>query len=108
MKVLIIGGTGFLGRYLVNSAQARNHDVTLFNRGQSNPDLFPKIETIIGDRERDLGKLANRQWDAVIDTCGYVPRVVRLSAEFLQDSVERYVYVSSTIRYRDFNHIGID
>jgi nucleoside-diphosphate-sugar epimerase len=101
MKVLIIGGTGFLGRYLVNAAQARNHDVTLFNRGQSDPNLFSQIETIIGDREQDLDKLANRQWDAVLDTCGYVPRVVRLSAEALQDKVERYVYISSTIRYRD-------
>jgi 2'-hydroxyisoflavone reductase len=108
MKVLIIGGTGFLGRYLVSAAQARNHDVTLFNRGQSNPDLFPQMETIIGDREQDLDKLSDRQWNAVIDTCGYVPRVVRLSAEALRDSVERYIYISSTTRYRDFNQIGID
>lgn len=108
MKVLIIGGTGFLGRYLVDAAQACNHNVTLFNRGQSDPSLFSQIETIIGDRERDLDKLADRQWDAVVDTCGYVPRVVRLSAEALRDKVERYVYISSTIRYADFNQIGID
>lgn len=72
MKVLIIGGTGFLGSYLVNVAQARNHHVTLLNRGQSNPNLFPQIETIFGDRERDLDKLSNRQWDAVNEPCQFI------------------------------------
>jgi 2'-hydroxyisoflavone reductase len=108
MNILIIGGTGFLGPYLVDAAQARNHTVTLFNRGQSSPSLFPKLETIIGDRELDLNKLANRQWDAVIDTCGYIPRIVHLSAEALHNSVECYVYISSTIRYGKYNQIGID
>ena len=70
MKILIIGGTRFLGRHLVDSALARGHEVTLFNRGKSNPDLFLNIETILGDREHDLHKLAGREWDAVIDTSG--------------------------------------
>lgn len=108
MKILIIGGTGFLGRYLVEAAQTSNHTVTLFNRGQSNPNLFPQVETIIGDREQGLNKLSGGQWDAVIDTCGYVPRIVRLSAEALRDSVERYLYISSTVRYGEYNQIGID
>lgn len=79
MKTLIIGGTGFLGRYLVEAAQRGGHMVTLFNRGQSNPNLFQQSETILGDREEELNKLSGRQWDAAIETCGYVPRIVRLS-----------------------------
>jgi 2'-hydroxyisoflavone reductase len=108
MEILIIGGTRFVGRHLVEAALARSHTVTLFNRGQSNPDLFPELETIIGDREKDLNRLAGRQWDAVIDTSGYVPRVVRLSAEALQESVRRYVFISTISVYADFNQVGID
>jgi 2'-hydroxyisoflavone reductase len=52
MRILIIGGTRFLGRHLVDAALARNHEVTLFNRGKSNRDLFPELETILGDRRR--------------------------------------------------------
>ena len=76
MKILIIGGTRFLGRHLVDAALARGHEVTLFNRGHTNPDLYPEIETIIGDRDGGLDALAGRKWDAVIDTCGYYPRIV--------------------------------
>jgi len=89
MKILIIGGTRFLGRHLVHSALARGHHVTLFNRGLTNPDLFPQVETILGDREKDLAELLGREWDAVIDTCGYVPRIVHLSASGLEGSVSR-------------------
>ena len=70
MKILIIGGTRFLGRHLVHSALGRGHEVALFNRGLTNPDLFPQVETILGDREKDLAQLSGREWDAVIDTCG--------------------------------------
>ena len=108
MKILIIGGTRFLGRHLVDSALARGHDVTLFNRGKSNPDLFLNIETILGDREQDLQKLSGREWDAVIDTCGYFPRIVRLSAQGLEGSVGRYVFISSISVYAGFSKIGID
>jgi nucleoside-diphosphate-sugar epimerase len=110
MKILIIGGTRFLGRHLVNSALTRGHEVSLFNRGKSNPDLFPDIETIIGDREHDIEKLAGRVWDAVIDTCGYFPRIVRLSASSLERSVGRYVFISSISVYPDssLSKIGID
>lgn len=107
MKLLIIGGTRFLGRYLVHSAQARGYEVTLFNRGQTNPDLFPQIEQIHGDREKDLNLLAGRHWDAVIDTCGYFPRIVRMSAEALKDKVENYIFISSISAYSDFSKIGI-
>jgi 2'-hydroxyisoflavone reductase len=108
MNILIIGGTRFLGRHLVDSALARGHEVTLFNRGKSNPDLFLNIETILGDREHDLEKLSGREWDAVIDTSGYVPRIVRLSAQSLEANVKRYVFISSISVYANFNKVGID
>jgi 2'-hydroxyisoflavone reductase len=110
MKILILGGTKFLGRYLVDSALARGHEVTLFNRGKTNPNLFPQIETIIGDREHEIAKLSGRVWDAVIDVAGYLPRIVRLSAEGLEANVSRYVYISSISAYDDsiFRKIGID
>ena len=110
MKLLILGGTRFLGRYLVDSARARGHSVTLFNRGKSNPGLFPELETILGDREHDLEKLAGRDWDAVIDVAGYLPRIVRLSATGLERAVGRYVFISSISVYPDaiLNKVGID
>jgi 2'-hydroxyisoflavone reductase len=107
MNILMIGGTRFLGRHLVEAALARAHTVTLFNRGQSNPDLFPQLEKINGDRGTDLGKLSGRSWDAVIDTCGYFPRLVNLSAQALKDAVERYVFISSISFYADVSKIGI-
>jgi 2'-hydroxyisoflavone reductase len=110
MNLLIIGGTIFLGRHLVEAARARGHAVTLFNRGKHNPDLFPDIEKIRGDRgiETDLTPLAQRRFDAVIDTCGYVPRVVALSAERLTDVADRYCFISSVSVYADFTNTGID
>ena len=108
MNILIIGGTRFLGRHLVDSALACGHEVTLFNRGKSNPDLFLNIETIHGDREHDMDKLAGREWDAVIDTSGYVPRIVRLSAQNLEGSVRHYVFISSISVYATFSKVGID
>src|SRR5690349_17358537 len=108
MKILIIGGTRFLGRHLVSSARARGHEVTLFNRGKSSPNLFPQVERILGDREKDLSRLAGRRWDTVIDTCGYFPRIVRMSAEALKVSVENYVFISSISVYKDFSKIGIN
>jgi 2'-hydroxyisoflavone reductase len=107
LNILIIGGTRFLGRHLVASALARGHEVTLFNRGQSNPGLFQQVETILGDREKDLNLLTNRRWDMVVDTCGYVPRMVGLSARALREAVEHYVFISSISVYADFSKIGI-
>jgi 2'-hydroxyisoflavone reductase len=108
MRILIIGGTRFLGRHLVEAALARSHEVTLFNRGKSNPDLFPQLETILGDREHDVGKLKDRIWDAVIDVAGYFPRIVRLSAEVLEPNVSRYVFISSISVYASFRKVGIN
>jgi 2'-hydroxyisoflavone reductase len=107
MKILIIGGTRFLGRHLVNAARVRRHEVTLFNRGKTNPDLFRKVKTISGDRETDLNQLSGK-WDAVIDTCGYFPRIVNLSAQALKDKIEKYVFISSVSVYESFAKIGIN
>lgn len=108
MDILIIGGTRFLGRTLVEVARASGHRLTLFNRGRSNPDLFPEFEVVIGDRDHDLARLAGRSWDVAIDTCGYIPRQVQQSAKALEGSVERYIFISSISVYADFRKPGID
>ena len=105
---MILGGTRFLGRCLVEAALGDDHTVTLFNRGLSDPDLFPEVETIKGDRDGDLSALRGRRWDAVIDTCGYVPRVVRASAGLLAGAVDHYTFVSSISVYPDNMGPGAD
>jgi 2'-hydroxyisoflavone reductase len=101
MRILVIGGTVFLGRHLVEAAQFRGHDVTLFNRGKTNPGLFPGTEMLQGDRSRSLAALENRCWDAAIDTCGYVPRVVSMAANRLKSQVGHYTFISSISVYAD-------
>lgn len=101
MKLLILGGTRFLGRHLVDAACATGHEVTLFNRGHTAPELFPHLEHLRGERDGGLDALGDRCWDAVIDTCGYVPRVVRQSAARLSARGARYVFVSSVSVYSD-------
>lgn len=96
LRILILGGTGFVGPHQVRAALARGHAVTLFNRGRTNPGLFPDLETLIGDRNDDLAALEGREWDVVIDNPATLPRWVRLSAEALQGSVRKYVFISST------------
>jgi 2'-hydroxyisoflavone reductase len=108
MRILIIGGTVFVGRHLVEAALARGHEVTLFNRGLHNPDIFPEVEKLRGDREVSLDALRGGRWDAVVDTCGYVPRVVRASAELLADAVELYIFISSLSVLADTSKPGSD
>jgi 2'-hydroxyisoflavone reductase len=108
MHLLMLGGTVFLGRHIVEAALARGHEVTLFNRGQNNPDLFPDLEKLRGDRDGDLHALEGRRWDAVIDPSGYVPRIVRASAGLLADAVEHYTFISSISVYADFATVGMD
>ncbi len=108
MKLLILGGTRFLGRALVDAALKRGHEVTLFNRGQSNPDLYANLEQLQGDRDGGLDVLRGRKWDAVIDTCGYVPRIVQASAECLADSVQHYTFISTLSVYADPLIVGMD
>jgi 2'-hydroxyisoflavone reductase len=100
VRLLILGGTKYLGRAAAEAALARGHELTLFTRGETNPDLFPEAERLRGDRAGDLSALEGRRWDAVLDTSGQVPRVVRASAELLRDS-GRYAFVSSISVYAD-------
>jgi 2'-hydroxyisoflavone reductase len=108
MRLLILGGTRFLGRHLVLAAQERGHEITLFNRGQSNPGLFPGVVELVGDRDGNLEALHGRRWDAVIDTSGYVPRIVRQSAELLAPAVNHYTFISSISVYGDLTAPNID
>ena len=108
MNLLILGGTVFLGRHLAAAALARNHEVTLFNRGHNNPDLFPEVERLRGDRDGNLHALEGRRWDAVIDTSGYIPRHVRASVQLLGGAVDHYTFTSTIGVYADFGSVGID
>jgi 2'-hydroxyisoflavone reductase len=108
VRLLVLGGTKFLGRAAVESALARGREVTLFNRGQTNPELFPEAEKLRGDRDGDLAALEGREWDGVIDPSGYVPRVVRASAELLRGAVGHYVFVSSGSVYDEPYTPGYD
>lgn len=101
MKLLILGGTVFLGRHLVDAARARGHEVTLFNRGRHHPEIYLGVEKLRGDRDGDLSALRGRSWDAAIDTSGYIPRVVRASAELLADAVAHYTFLSSVSVYTE-------
>lgn len=97
-----------MGRHIAAAALARNHEVTLFNRGKHSSRAPANVETIHGDRNSDLAKLQGRRWDALVDTCGYLPRAVRASAEILSPSVEVYVFISSLSVYADVSRLGID
>ncbi len=105
MRILVLGGTGFLGRHFVEGALQSGHDVTLFNRGKSGANLYPEVETLVGDRAAgDLSALVGRTWDVTIDTAGYLPNVaqaVRAAAEELKDAVDYYAFVSSIEVYSE-------
>jgi nucleoside-diphosphate-sugar epimerase len=103
MRLLVLGGTKFLGRHAVEAALAAGHEVTIFTRGQTNAELFPEVQHLRGDRDGDLGALEGSEWEGVLDTSGYVPRIVRRTAELLRDAVGRYVFVSSISVYADFS-----
>jgi 2'-hydroxyisoflavone reductase len=107
-KILILGGTKFLGPHVVDAARARGHTVTLFNRGKTNPSLFPDVEKLRGDRDGHLEALVGRKWDAVIDDSGYVPRLVKASAELLAPNVGQYVFISTISVYADNTIVGGD
>src|SRR3954454_111553 len=102
MRLLILGGTKFLGRHVADEALRHGHQLALFNRGQTDPDAFPEAERIAGDRDGGLQGLEGRDFDAVIDTSGYVPRVVRDSAELLHGHTKLYVFVSTISVYAGF------
>ena len=110
MKLLVLGGTKFLGRQVVTDAIADGHDVTLFNRGITNPGLFPTATHLVGDRGResapDLAALETGEWDCVFDFSGFMPAEVRATAALLRDRVARYVYVSSIAVYQHTERPG--
>ncbi|MBI1779297.1 MAG: NAD-dependent epimerase/dehydratase family protein [Proteobacteria bacterium] len=101
MRILVFGGTRFVGRHLVETAVARGHKLTLFNRGLENPGLFKSLEQRHGDRTDDLKRLDDGAWDAVLDVSGYFPRVVRASATYLKDRVPYYGFISTVSVYAD-------
>src|SRR3954454_18553849 len=105
LRILILGGTSFIGPYQVQYALDRGHTVTLFNRGQTNPQLFPNVEKLHGDRNGDLKSLEGRSWDVVIDNSATDPKWVTLSASMLQKSVKRYVFVSTRSVYQDTSRV---
>lgn len=96
MRILFLGGTSFVGRHAVDAALAARHDVTLFNRGKTNADLFPDADRLVGDRDTgDYASLVGGSWDAVVDVNGYIPRHVQQSAEALADGIDRYLFIST-------------
>lgn len=125
MNVLIIGGTKFIGPHITDALLEGGHSVTHFNRGVTSPPQgrggsIPRhdtvvphydtkdIETVHGDRKTDLERLGNRSWDAVIDTCGFTPDVVEISARYLRDRTDRYLFVSTISVYDESQNTGPD
>ncbi len=108
LKILILGGTHFLGIHLAEEFQERGHELTLFNRGVQNPDLFPDIEKLQGDRDGNLHALEGRHWDAVIDTSGHLPRIVEQSAQVLAGATKHYTFISTIGVYENFHKFHID
>ncbi len=112
LRILILGGTRFIGPHQVKYALDRGHEVSIFTRGQTEPpfyhDYFERVEHLVGDRNDDLAALEGREWDAVIDNSASYPRWVAMTTELLRDQVDRYLFVSSISAYADFAAVGID
>ncbi|MBC7897050.1 MAG: NAD-dependent epimerase/dehydratase family protein [Cytophagaceae bacterium] len=107
LRILFLGGTGFIGPHMVRTALDRGHKITLFTRGRQGTELFPEAERLVGDRDGKLDALKGKSWDVVIDNSGYVPSHVQQSAELLKGSVGHYFYTSTIDAYRDFHTAGI-
>ena len=99
MKILIIGGTVFVGRHIAECAVSRGHDVTVFHRGSKGTGIVAGVHEILGDRNTDLGLCASQDWDVVIDSCAYVPRVAKIAADTLNTVTKRYVFISTISVY---------
>jgi 2'-hydroxyisoflavone reductase len=102
LRILMLGGTGYIGPHMVSEFLRRGHQVSLFNRGRTNEDLFPDLETLLGDRDGGLDVLRRKSWDAVVDNSGYVPRHVADSARLLAPAVGHYLYISTISVYESF------
>ena len=108
LKILVLGGTGFLGPHIVRHAMSQGHTVTLFNRGKTGPRQLPDVETLIGNRNNNLKALQNRKWDIVIDTSASIPQWVAASTKLLKPNVGHYIYISSTSVYKDWSLPDMD
>ncbi|MDE2793697.1 MAG: twin-arginine translocation signal domain-containing protein [Gemmatimonadota bacterium] len=112
IRILILGGTTFIGPHQIKYALDRGHEVSIFTRGRTEPpffhDYFERVEQLTGDRDNDLSALEGREWDAVIDNSASIPRWVSMTTELLRDRVDRYLFVSSISAYADFATVGID
>jgi 2'-hydroxyisoflavone reductase len=102
MKILVIGGTSFVGRHIVEAAAGNGHEVVLFNRGISNPEVFPHLRRITGDRRKDAGNLSGQVWDAVIDTCAYSPADLAPVIKNVETGI--YVLVSTISVYSNYKN----
>ncbi len=107
-RILVLGGTGFIGPHIVRYALERGHTVTIFNRGRTNTHLFPNVEKLRGDRNGDLESLKGRSWDTVIDNSATNPKWVRDSAQLLKSAASVYLFTSTRSVYADFSKIGMD
>jgi len=103
LRILILGGTGFIGPHMVREALRRGHEVELFNRGRTDSNLFPDLKLHVGDRNNGLEALEGKSWDVVVDNSGYVPRHVEDSAKLLAPVVSHYIYISTISVYGDFS-----
>jgi 2'-hydroxyisoflavone reductase len=101
MRVLVIGGTEFVGRHIVHQAVAAGHDVTVFHRGRTEPPDLPEVAHVHGDRDGGLGALEGGTWDWAVDVCGYDPRLVRSAGDALESSVGRYCFISTESVYAE-------
>lgn len=99
MRVLVVGGTSFVGRHIAAALQAAGHELTLFNRGRTDPAAFPEAEHLVGDRDKDLSALAGRAFDATVDVCGFVPRQVRDLLDVLGPGAGHYTFISTISVY---------
>lgn len=107
-RALVLGGTAFVGRHLVEALLADGWAVTLFNRGRTNPGLFDGVTRLVGDRDHDVSALVGGTWDVVFDTAAYLPRQVDLCAQLLAERTDHYVFVSSISVYATLPEAGMD
>lgn len=108
LRVLILGGTGFIGPHFISVLNDAGHRLTLFNRGRRQARGIAGVETLTGDRNGQVDALRGREWDVVIDNSGYTPRQVRLTTDLLNGHVQHYIFISSISAYADFAKPGID
>ncbi len=109
LKILIMGGTAFIGPAFAEMALARGHELTFFNRGRTNPHLFPQVERITGDRAvaEDVEQLRGREFDVVLDNSCYYPRVVDMVVDIVKDTVRQYVVISTVSVYAGYETVGM-